>query len=141
MAAGPLGTLTPCAARVIDDGRHFAVGEAAAGAISHGFVRVYRVFMGFRAALELFYRPYGLYLRRRPHTQLIYPYRSLRPYTVDGCRSTPQAHAVHFWSYAGRRAPQQVLRVELPKALSDFQVQGRLAYLLPENGKLQVRSP
>eukprot|EP00435_Cladocopium_sp_Y103_P048578 s691_g14.t1 len=50
-----------------------------------------------------------------------------------------EADAVHFWSYAGPRSvPQQVLRVDLPKPLRGFEVEGRLAYLLPEQGKLQV---
>eukprot|EP00913_Durusdinium_trenchii_P007851 g7369.t1 len=50
-----------------------------------------------------------------------------------------EAEAVHFWSYAGRRGTfQQVLRVDLPKPLRSFEVEGRLAYLLPKEGKLQV---
>jgi len=34
----------------------------------------------------------------------------------------------------------QVLRVDLPKPLRGFEVEGRLAYLLPEQGKLQART-
>lgn len=33
---------------------------------------------------------------------------------------------------------RQVLRVDLPKPLRGFEVEGRLAYLLPEQGKLQA---
>ena len=50
-----------------------------------------------------------------------------------------EANAIHFWSYAGPRStPQQVLRVDVPKPLKGFEVEGRLAYLHPEQGKLQV---
>eukprot|EP00930_Biecheleria_cincta_P042907 TRINITY_DN29521_c0_g1_i1.p1 TRINITY_DN29521_c0_g1~~TRINITY_DN29521_c0_g1_i1.p1 ORF type:complete len:1126 (-),score=205.89 TRINITY_DN29521_c0_g1_i1:76-3453(-) len=46
---------------------------------------------------------------------------------------------VQFWSYAGAPGPpRQVLRVDLGKALKAFELQGRLAYLLPEAGKLQL---
>ena len=38
-----------------------------------------------------------------------------------------------------RRSNAEVLRVDLPKPLRGFEVEGRLAYLLPEQGKLQAR--